>query len=103
MRGFAVDARPLSGGFAASTRVACSAGAMLNRRPVDTARAAAEAHSVGKLLEFVRFNRPFLFGLSEAQVISVFLVAVGAFMLMRREEQPAVAAPLSRLAREKRR
>ena len=55
------------------------------------------------LLEFVRVNPPFLFGLSEAQVISVFLVAVGAFMLMRREEQPAVAAPLSRLAREKRR
>ena len=55
------------------------------------------------LLEFVRVNPPFLFGLSEAQVISVFLVAVGAFMLMRREEHPAVAAPLSRLAREKRR
>ncbi len=55
------------------------------------------------LLEFVRVNPPFLFGLSEAQVISVFLVAVGAFMLMRREEQPAMAAPLSRLAREKRR
>jgi phosphatidylglycerol:prolipoprotein diacylglycerol transferase len=56
------------------------------------------------LLEFVRVNPPFLFGLSQAQIISIVLVVVGAFMLsVRREEHPSVAAPLPKLAREKRR
>ena len=55
------------------------------------------------LLEFVRVNPPLLLGLSQAQVISIFLVAVGACMLVRREEQPTVVTPLPRLAREKRR
>ncbi|HKA52383.1 MAG TPA: prolipoprotein diacylglyceryl transferase [Candidatus Binatia bacterium] len=56
------------------------------------------------LLEFVRVNPPLLFELSQAQVISVCLVAVAAVMLIaRREEHPPVAASLPRLAREKRR
>jgi phosphatidylglycerol---prolipoprotein diacylglyceryl transferase len=56
------------------------------------------------LLEFVRVNPPLLFGLSQAQLVSVCLVVVGAVMLIaKREEQPAVVAPLPRLAREKRR
>ena len=55
------------------------------------------------LLEFVRVNPPLLFGLSQAQLLSVGLIGVGAFMLIfRREAQPAVVAPLPRLAREKR-
>jgi len=60
------------------------------------------AGSARFLLEFVRVNPPLVWGLSQAQVISVVLVAIGAFMLLRREGQPAVATPLPRLAREKR-
>lgn len=55
------------------------------------------------LLEFVRVNPPLLFGLSQAQVISVVLVAVSVVMFVRRESQPAVAASFPGLAREKRR
>jgi phosphatidylglycerol:prolipoprotein diacylglycerol transferase len=56
------------------------------------------------LLEFVRVNPSFVLGLSEAQVISLILGVIGAVMLVRREEQPAAAASLPRLAaREKRR
>jgi len=56
------------------------------------------------LLEFVRVNPPLLLGLSQAQLISVCLVVVGAVRLIaKREEQPAVVAPVPRLAREKRR
>jgi len=55
------------------------------------------------LLEFVRVNPPLLFGLSQAQVISIGAIAVGAFMLfMKREAQPAMVTPLPKLAREKR-
>ncbi|MBI3799751.1 MAG: prolipoprotein diacylglyceryl transferase [Deltaproteobacteria bacterium] len=56
------------------------------------------------LLEFVRVNPPLLFWLSQAQVISVCLVVISAFMLfIRREEHSAVVTPALRLAREKRR
>jgi phosphatidylglycerol:prolipoprotein diacylglycerol transferase len=56
------------------------------------------------LLEFVRVKPPLAFGLSQAQLISLGLVTVGAFMLCRkREARPAVVAPLAKLAREKRR
>jgi phosphatidylglycerol---prolipoprotein diacylglyceryl transferase len=56
------------------------------------------------VLEFVRVNPPLLFGLSQAQVISVCLIVVSAVMLlMRREAQPAVVTPSLRLVREKRR
>ncbi len=56
------------------------------------------------LLEFVRVNPPLVLVLSEAQLISVCLVVVGAVMLIaKREEQPAVVASAPRLAREKRR
>jgi phosphatidylglycerol:prolipoprotein diacylglycerol transferase len=56
------------------------------------------------LLEFVRVNPPLAFGLSQAQLISVGLVTVGAFMLCRkRETRTAAVAPLPKLAREKRR
>jgi phosphatidylglycerol---prolipoprotein diacylglyceryl transferase len=56
------------------------------------------------ILEFVRVNPPLLFGLSQAQVISVCLIVVSAVMLLvRREEHPAVVTPSLHLAREKRR
>ncbi len=56
------------------------------------------------LLEFVRVNPPLLFGLSQAQLISLGLIVVSAFLLIaKREAQPAVVAPIPKLAREKRR
>ncbi len=50
-------------------------------------------------LEFVRVNPPLLFSLSQAQVISIFLVAAGVFLVFcRREstpEEPVMASPLA--------
>ncbi|MGE0682311.1 MAG: hypothetical protein AB7P69_15615, partial [Candidatus Binatia bacterium] len=37
-------------------------------------------------LEFVRINPPWLFGLSQAQLISIFLVSAGAFLLVKKED-----------------
>lgn len=42
-------------------------------------------------LEFVRINPPLLFGLSEAQLLSIFLVSAGAFLVLRRSEEPLAA------------
>jgi phosphatidylglycerol:prolipoprotein diacylglycerol transferase len=54
------------------------------------------------LLEFVRVNPPLLFGLSQAQVISLGLIAVGVFLFIAKREEPSpVAPPVPRLAREK--
>src|SRR5262249_50306956 len=56
------------------------------------------------MLEFVRVNPPLLLGLSQAQLISVVLLAVGAFLfLVKRGEVSPVPASLPRLAREKQR
>ena len=42
-------------------------------------------------LEFVRINPPWLFGLSEAQLISIVLVSVGVLLLIRRQDEHAKA------------
>jgi len=57
------------------------------------------------LLEFVRVNSVVLFGLSQAQLLSLGLVAVGAGMLLTRrgERSTSVAPSIPKLAREKRR
>jgi phosphatidylglycerol:prolipoprotein diacylglycerol transferase len=55
------------------------------------------------LLEFVRINPPLVFGLSEAQVISIVLAMVGAFMLTKRVEAENATRVIPRIAREKRR
>ena len=56
------------------------------------------------VIEFVRINPPLAFGLSEAQMISLILMTIGAVMLMRREP-PAVETKslprIPRVAREK--
>ncbi|HXG20551.1 MAG TPA: prolipoprotein diacylglyceryl transferase [Methylomirabilota bacterium] len=55
-------------------------------------------------LEFVRVNPPLVFGLSEAQLISIFLVAIGALLLTgRRETQDATVSAATPLVREKQR
>jgi phosphatidylglycerol:prolipoprotein diacylglycerol transferase len=61
------------------------------------------AGSARFLLEFVRLNAPLVLGLSQAQIISVLLVAFGALMLAKGEDKPAIVEPLGKLAREKRR
>lgn len=53
------------------------------------------------LLEFVRINPPLVLGLSQAQVVSLLLAAIGAFMLIRRAEYTTASQSLPRLAREK--
>jgi phosphatidylglycerol:prolipoprotein diacylglycerol transferase len=57
------------------------------------------------LLEFVRVNVVVLFGLSQAQLLSLGLAAVGAAMLLtnRGERSASMAPPVPKLAREKRR
>lgn len=58
------------------------------------------------LIEFVRINPPLAFGLSEAQVISVIFMTIGAVMLLRgRGATPAttIGSSLPRVAREKQR
>jgi phosphatidylglycerol:prolipoprotein diacylglycerol transferase len=58
------------------------------------------------LIEFLRINPPLAFGLSEAQMISIVLMAIGAVMLMRQTVDTPVAkaaSPLNRVAREKQR
>jgi phosphatidylglycerol---prolipoprotein diacylglyceryl transferase len=56
------------------------------------------------VIEFVRINPPLAFGLSEAQMISLILMTIGAVMLTRREP-PAVETKslprIPRVAREK--
>ena len=56
------------------------------------------------VIEFVRINPPLAFGLSEAQMISLILMMIGAVMLTRREP-PAVETKslprIPRVAREK--
>jgi phosphatidylglycerol:prolipoprotein diacylglycerol transferase len=42
-------------------------------------------------LEFVRVNPPVLLGLSEAQLLSIFLVAAGAWLVLRGRETPLTA------------
>src|SRR5258705_5512317 len=54
-------------------------------------------------LEFVRLNPPELFGLSQAQVISIFLVAAGVFLVCGRREALRETTPIAPpLARERR-
>lgn len=54
-------------------------------------------------LEFVRVNPPLLFGLSEAQVLSILLVAAGAFLMLRKGDGPLSANPVApQLVRGKR-
>jgi phosphatidylglycerol:prolipoprotein diacylglycerol transferase len=58
------------------------------------------------LIEFLRINPPLAFGLSEAQMISIVLMAIGMVMLMKRTTHNPVAetaTPLNRVAREKQR
>lgn len=53
-------------------------------------------------LEFVRVNPPWLVGLSQAQLISIFLVIAGAFLVMRKENaHVGMAAPTPSLLRRK--
>jgi phosphatidylglycerol:prolipoprotein diacylglycerol transferase len=53
-------------------------------------------------LEFVRVNPSWLWGFSQAQLISIFLVIAGAFLLMRKEdEQVRGATATSSLPRRK--
>jgi phosphatidylglycerol---prolipoprotein diacylglyceryl transferase len=54
------------------------------------------------LIEFVRVNTPVVFGLSQAQLVSVLIAAVGVIMLARKGEHPATDQPLPSLVREKR-
>jgi len=51
------------------------------------------------LIEFVRINPPLAFGLSEAQLISVALMAIGAVMLLRKDSPLVESKPLSRVPR----
>lgn len=44
------------------------------------------------LIEFIRINPPFLFGLSEAQVIALILIAVGIYGMKRITSAPKVLA-----------
>jgi phosphatidylglycerol---prolipoprotein diacylglyceryl transferase len=56
------------------------------------------------MIEFIRINPPLAFGLSEAQMISLILMTIGAVMLVRREPASSESKPLSRpprVAREK--
>lgn len=56
------------------------------------------------VLEFVRINPPLAFGLSEAQCISLVLMAVGAVMLLRKDTptvDPKSLSKVPRIAREK--
>jgi phosphatidylglycerol:prolipoprotein diacylglycerol transferase len=55
-------------------------------------------------LEFVRVNPPWVFGLSQAQLLSVMLVSAGAVLLVRKRGEPigVTTSPVS-LARGKRR
>ena len=58
------------------------------------------------LIEFLRINPPLAFGLSEAQMISIPLMIIGASMLLRRtadNPMAGAASPLNRVAREKQR
>jgi phosphatidylglycerol---prolipoprotein diacylglyceryl transferase len=57
------------------------------------------------LIEFLRINPPLAFGLSEAQIISILLMIIGAGMLLwRTVDNPITGtASLSRIAREKQR
>lgn len=53
-------------------------------------------------LEFVRVNPPWLLGLSQAQLISIFLVIAGAFLLVRKENEHAgLTTPTPSLSRRK--
>lgn len=55
-------------------------------------------------LEFVRVNPPWLFNLSQAQLLSIVLVAAGAFLLLRKQDKPVVVtASTANLAQRKRR
>jgi phosphatidylglycerol:prolipoprotein diacylglycerol transferase len=57
-------------------------------------------------IEFVRVNPPFAFGLSEAQIVSLLLIVVGAAMLMRRgtpDLEVKALSSVNRIAPEKRR
>ena len=55
-------------------------------------------------LEFVRVNPPWLFGLSQAQLLSIVLVSAGAFLLVRgRGERVRVGTATPSLARGKQR
>jgi phosphatidylglycerol---prolipoprotein diacylglyceryl transferase len=54
-------------------------------------------------LEFVRINPPLLFGLSEAQALSILLVSAGAFLVLRKGDGPMSANPVTpQLVRGKR-
>lgn len=56
------------------------------------------------VIEFVRINPPFAFGLSEAQMISLILMTIGGVMLTRGELSATETKPLlrtPRVAREK--
>jgi len=55
-------------------------------------------------LEFVRVNPPWLFGLSQAQLISILLVSAGAVLLFRKQDEHADATmAMPKLAPGKRR
>jgi phosphatidylglycerol:prolipoprotein diacylglycerol transferase len=56
------------------------------------------------LIEFVRINPPLAFGLSEAQIISILLMVIGAAMLVRKDSPLREAKPIAgvpHVAREK--
>lgn len=54
-------------------------------------------------LEFVRVNPPVLFGLSEAQLLSILLVAAGAILALRKNDESMTSPPgTAALARGKR-
>jgi phosphatidylglycerol---prolipoprotein diacylglyceryl transferase len=58
------------------------------------------------LIEFLRINPPVALGLSEAQMISIVLMVIGAIMLLRRTGATPVTVtvpPLNRVARGKQR
>ena len=48
------------------------------------------------LIEFVRINRPVVFSLTAPQLVSLALVAIGAWQLWQGRHQPVRAAPVAR-------
>ncbi len=56
--------------------------------------------SVGRFsVEFIRLNPPILFGLSEAQVIALAMILVGAFGLWRISKEPIEMPPMEEAAK----